>query len=136
MNSREAGCYPGCFYYADSCFRKDCFKGNNAMTSPDIMTVAYIIKGFWSKASEIDLDPSKLGTEGEIGLMQELIRYERLDSEVFKKNPDVAGVWAYEISEPFGEWVAEFAKSQGKLPPHEACLAQLQSLVDLIDTNH
>jgi len=19
------GCYPGCFYYTDSCFRKDCF---------------------------------------------------------------------------------------------------------------
>ena len=23
MNCQE-GCYPGCYYYSDSCFRKDC----------------------------------------------------------------------------------------------------------------
>lgn len=23
------GCYKGCYYYTDSCFRDDCFKGNN-----------------------------------------------------------------------------------------------------------
>jgi hypothetical protein len=23
------GCYPGCYYYGDSCFRKDCMNSNN-----------------------------------------------------------------------------------------------------------
>lgn len=32
------GCYPGCYYYTDSCFRTDCFKGNNAMPAPKTIT--------------------------------------------------------------------------------------------------
>jgi hypothetical protein len=29
------GCYPGCFYYTDSCFRKDCrLNGNTEGTTP------------------------------------------------------------------------------------------------------
>ena len=27
-----SGCYPGCFYYTDSCFRKDCKKTMNTVT--------------------------------------------------------------------------------------------------------
>ena len=28
---QSSGCYPGCYYYTDSCFRKDC-KGTNEAT--------------------------------------------------------------------------------------------------------
>lgn len=33
-----SGCYPGCYYYTDSCFRTDCLKGNNAMSAPQTIT--------------------------------------------------------------------------------------------------
>lgn len=26
VQTEESGCYPGCFYYSDSCFRDDCKK--------------------------------------------------------------------------------------------------------------
>lgn len=33
------GCYPGCYYYTDSCFRKDCLKTND-MTKPTAQAIA------------------------------------------------------------------------------------------------
>lgn len=100
------------------------------MTSPDdLLTIACIVKGFWSKANEIDLNPSGLHDEGECGLMMALVEYEVLDTEVFNEDNNVDYVWVYQISEPFGEWIAAFAKMTGRLPGNDQCLTQLRHLV-------
>lgn len=97
----------------------------------DPITVAYIVKGFWSKADEIDLDTTNLDTAGEIGLMEYLIGIEEIDTHAFEKLGDFHLVWAYHISEPLGEWVAEQAKMHGMLPGKDAVRQQTQHLVEL-----
>lgn len=97
----------------------------------DPITVAYIVKGFWSKADEIALDASRLCTAGEIGLMEYLTGLEEIDSEAFSALGEFHLVWAYHISEPLGEWVAEQAKMHGTLPDKDAVRRQTQHLIEL-----
>lgn len=41
-----SGCYPGCFYYTDSCFRQDCKLGQPTFTArkPQMETTMYLWK--------------------------------------------------------------------------------------------
>ena len=103
------------------------------MSTPNLLTAAYIVKGFWSKASDIDLDPSTIGKSGELSLMQRLIGFERLDSELYATTGDegVPFVWAYEISEPVGEWLAKYAKMHARLPDDKDAKRYLVHLMEV-----
>lgn len=103
--------------------------------SIDAMSMAYIIKGFWSKADAINLDPSTLKIGGELEVMERLIDYERHDTAAYidtiKTDGFTGFVWAYEVSEPFGEWLAEYAKMHAKLPDAARADEYLRHLIEM-----
>lgn len=101
----------------------------------DTMSLAHIIKGFWSKADAISLDPSTLNVGGEIEVMDKLIDYERYDTMAFigasQSEEPPTFVWSYEVSEPFGEWLAEHAKMHGTLPDADRTAEYLRHLIEM-----
>lgn len=47
---------------------------------------------------------------------------------------EVAGVWVYEVAEPFGRWVAEVVNSTGEFPGDEEARVQARKFaLDLIN---
>jgi len=86
------------------------------------MTVAYVVRGFFSTVTEGGLDavPS---IDGDLGITSWLIdaaiqtekAWDRLSAA-----HESAGVWEYEVSEPLGEWLAnrvnsDVAPSKGEI---------------------
>lgn len=49
-------------------------------------------------------------------------------NELFDPSTGIAGVWAYEVDEPFGAWIATQYSESGELPTEKACEEKLREL--------
>lgn len=96
----------------------------------DILDAAYVIKGFFYTVTKCNLDLAPLCEyDGELGMMQEIINLGCLCDEYWETNQDTGKVWAYEICEPFGEWLAVAACYQGGFPTLGECREKIQQLI-------
>jgi len=102
------------------------------------LTLAYVIKGFWtSPAIEAQYDGGTLYEKliedgGELGVMNELIDRAALVEYAWITLPEdleFLGVWDYEVSEPFGEFLASYAHHHGELPDVPTCNLFIQTLI-------
>ena len=65
---KSQGCYPGCYYYTDSCFREDCKKGNNRADELErqqrlIKVLAREIKATWEGQKYLEAEIDRLTAE-------------------------------------------------------------------------
>lgn len=96
----------------------------------DILDAVYVIKGFFYTVSKCNLDLSPLcSVDGEIGMVQHVIDLAKLCDEHWQTNQDTGKVWAYEICEPFGEWLALTATEQGDFPSASECREKIMQLI-------
>lgn len=99
------------------------------VVAPQI-TLAYVVKGFWAEVAKNPLPDSATEWAGEIGMVETLCDRANLVEQMWKTLgfKEVTGVWDYEISEPFGKWLAEQTKANSELPDEAECLAKLANL--------
>lgn len=96
----------------------------------DILDAAYVIKGFFYTVTKCNLDLAPLCEPGgEIEMVQEIINLGSLCDEYWETNQDTGKVWAYEICEPFGEWLAHQATERGEFPRSPECREKIQQLI-------
>jgi hypothetical protein len=89
--------------------------------STDPIDLAYVVKGFWAIAHKDAVEKAVITLCGEIELQQYLVdmtddlqwAWEDLVQQEFD------AVWAYEVAEPFGEWIALHLQTHGEVPTHE-----------------
>lgn len=99
---------------------------------------AYLVKGFWRfvRQKSVNLDAIKEVAGGESGLMDALIHgLAWLDDELWataKADNDGYdyGVWYYDISEPFGEALAQFCQTHARIPAEDEARALLKAIYD------
>lgn len=110
----------------------------------DPMDIAYVVKGFWARATTgTDLAIARLSNQmqGEVGVQQYLIdaaAHLQWAFEDLLKGEFEGGVWAYEVAEPFGAWLAERVNA-GYPTPDDAQMRdylreELQPLLDARET--
>ena len=81
------------------------------MTPALLLTIGYVVKGFWAGIAKHGIQPQ--ASEGsELDVMEYVIGKADLVEQAWEQlqatKPDAwSGVWEYEISEPFGEWLAQ-----------------------------
>lgn len=110
------------------------------MSAPSI-TVAYVMKGFFGSAGYLGhtllakksfrqlvaegTDDSEIDAVGYIASLADLIE------EAWQQLPDgsYSGAWDYEISEPFGDAVAEYAVEYNDLPSVDWARTKIQELI-------
>ncbi len=103
------------------------------MSTQNTITLAYVVKGFFASIDKVMLSmtpQSKNG--GEISVVQHLAELAQHDDAVYKEHGNPAGLtWAYEVSEMYGEWIAQYVNGNGAFPPDDACTAKLMALAQI-----
>lgn len=99
------------------------------------LSIGYAMMGFFNAANEVGLSLHELSCgDGEIGLMQDLVDridyVERVWQERFQDKDTWAGVWEYEIVEPYGGTLAEYLKINSAMPDEAWCRATIASLIE------
>jgi hypothetical protein len=98
------------------------------------LTIAYVTKGFWDevrtnklvdKISEVTQNISELTLVDDVTTLANLV--EQVWEEDYE-NSDFCGVWEYEITEPFGSWLASLLAINKELPSFSDCLAHIRWL--------
>ncbi|MFA5567500.1 MAG: hypothetical protein WC972_02530 [Trueperaceae bacterium] len=105
----------------------------NAPHTAPPLTLAYVVKGFWRV---VEARPDMSLDCAEIELMGELIEYANLVETAWTmfveaEGPDAQwpGVWDYDVSEAFGEWLGQLVAPDGTLPSRsDAIRALLETL--------
>ena len=95
---------------------------------------AYILIGFMTRMKRVDAFPDYLTSEcGQVDLVNTLLDYAKELEAVYLKCHEAglepSGCWEYEVAEPFGEWVADFALSHFTLPNEADRKEQIETLV-------
>lgn len=114
----------------------------NTITAPAV-TVAYFIRAFFrtlqdeAEGSRTPLTELIVGGEdtGELELMERIAGYADIVEQVWRmrfpnQQTEFAGIWEYEITEPFGGVVARCVLSTGNLPDDAWAIKKLDELVD------
>lgn len=101
------------------------------MKANDI-TTAYVVKGFWERKAALGYTGFEDQNGPEFELMEHIIHAADDVEGAYMVLPDHCwnGVWDYDISEPYGEWLAEQFASQGLLPDDEARRAYIAHLIE------
>lgn len=102
------------------------------MNAPPL-TYAYVTKGFCSVVyTDISsaVTSREVAGSGEISMFYRLMALAELceDKRDKEEVDDWPGVWDYDISEPFGRWVGEYAREFWELPTDEKAAAQIDKL--------
>lgn len=115
---------------------------NTTVTMPDNtpkappVTLAYVIKGFFSEVTRLSID-IRPQTEkcGELDFVsEELIPFADLVEEAYHRcGQEFEGCWEYEISEPYGAWLATlgYSTSTGRLE-RMPTKAEAATMLDLL----
>ena len=95
------------------------------------LTQAYVVMGFWVHVTKTGMEVH--GNQSEMDLTENIIHYANL-VEVAWDNLQPAeswgGVWEYDISCPYGEWLAEtYVRNKLTMPSAEDCSAHIQWLI-------
>lgn len=108
--------------------------------APNI-TVAYVMKGFFGSAGYLGQTLlakktlsqvlAEADADSELETVEEMVNLAALVEEAWVQLPDdsYSGVWDYEISEPFGDAVAEYAIEHNDLPSVDWARAKIQELI-------
>lgn len=102
----------------------------NTRTAPDALTIAYIAIGARSALDELKsreynrVTGCEAGTGGELDLIDEVIAHALAMDTAADAVEDFAGVFLYEVAEPFGEQYVQ-ALARGEKPDAAALIAQL-----------
>lgn len=100
---------------------------------PDLMVLAYVVKGFWETVRQYDINMEPISDEGETGIMSDLIGFAALDDALFAEvvgQGEVTFVWCYEVSEPFGVELATYVHQNKEWPDSEHAMRMLRGIYE------
>lgn len=115
---------------------------NTPVTMPDntpkapLVTLAYVIKGFFGEVARLAIDITPQTQRcGELDFVsEELIPFADLVEEAYhRRGQEFEGCWEYEISEPYGAWLATlgYSVSTGRLE-RMPTKAEAATMLDLL----
>lgn len=105
-------------------------------TTAPAMTLAYVVKGFWEAVHTQKLQHYTNVAESEIGLTSDIIEAAAYCEVVWLTidQDDNALVWDYEVSEPFGAWLATYFDTERIVPSEATCIGRIMELIKQANT--
>lgn len=103
------------------------------------LTIAYLVKGFFDCLHRINHGDKSLGELGatersEMDAVERLTEYadmvEQLWQERFAGTDEWGGVWEYDVTEPFGDALAEHLTTYNELPDDTRAKQLLTSIIE------